>query len=159
MAEKYELPFTGPEVERLLKAVEELKDVAQGPPGEKGDPGEQGPPGEKGDPGEPGSDATVTSENIAAALGYTPADQSKVSQLSEEIADHNTRILAIETVDYLTQNEAEHILDGYVDYAQYNADSTAVDNQINTLSSAVEQLGNRVDAFEAMLIDGNGVAY
>ena len=80
MAEKYELPFTGPEVERLLKAVEELKDVAQGPPGEKGDPGE------------PGSDATVTAANITKALGYTPAKESDVSQLSGEIDDQKQAI-------------------------------------------------------------------
>jgi hypothetical protein len=35
----------------------------------------------KGDPGEPGSDATVTKENIEAALGYTPADAKAVEEL------------------------------------------------------------------------------
>jgi hypothetical protein len=35
--------------------------------------------------GEKGSDASVTSENIASALGYTPASEASVSQLSEKI--------------------------------------------------------------------------
>lgn len=34
-----------------------------------------GEPGPQGDPGQAGSDASVTSENIAAALGYAPANE------------------------------------------------------------------------------------
>lgn len=34
----------------------------------------QGPQGEQGEQGEPGSDADVTAENIASALGYTPQE-------------------------------------------------------------------------------------
>lgn len=45
---------------------------AQGPQGPKGDQGAQGPTGHKGPQGAPGSDASVTAENIQAALGYTP---------------------------------------------------------------------------------------
>lgn len=63
------------------------KDGAAGAKGDKGDPGEkgatgspgpQGEQGSKGDPGvqgpkgDPGSDASVTAENIEAALGYVP---------------------------------------------------------------------------------------
>ena len=49
-----------------------------GPQGPKGDPGDAGPQGPKGDPGDigpqgpAGSDASVTVDNITAALGYTP---------------------------------------------------------------------------------------
>lgn len=56
--------FVGTEIEWLLS----LK-------GEKGDKGEQGVQGEKGvkgDAGPKGSDASVTKENISAALGFTP---------------------------------------------------------------------------------------
>lgn len=81
------------------------KDGAKGDPGAKGDKGDPGEKGEKGDrgetgatgdkgdkgdkgdpgvPGTPGSDATVTTDNIAAALGYTPADEKTVSELSKE---------------------------------------------------------------------------
>ena len=40
------------------------------------------PKGPKGDKGDKGSDANVTTTNITAALGYTPADQSKFLPLS-----------------------------------------------------------------------------
>lgn len=46
--------------------------------GPKGDTGEQGPQGPKGDTGPAGSDADVTAENIENALGYVPADETKV---------------------------------------------------------------------------------
>lgn len=46
--------------------------------GPKGDTGEQGPQGPKGDTGPAGSDADVTAENIEEALGYVPADDTKV---------------------------------------------------------------------------------
>lgn len=41
--------------------------------GADGNDGAQGPPGPQGNDGKDGSDAEVTAENIAAALGYTPA--------------------------------------------------------------------------------------
>ena len=46
--------------------------------GPKGDTGEQGAQGPKGDTGPAGSDADVTAENIEEALGYVPADDTKV---------------------------------------------------------------------------------
>lgn len=55
--------FTGSEAQWLASLV--------GPQGETGATGPQGPQGEQGPPG---SDAEVTSTNIIAALGYTPAD-------------------------------------------------------------------------------------
>lgn len=63
----------------------------RGPTGEKGDRGERGPmgiqglqgprgeKGPKGEPGESGSDASVTADNIQAALGYTPVKDVKVA--------------------------------------------------------------------------------
>ena len=53
----------------------------QGPKGDKGDTGATGPQGPKGDTGATGpagSDADVTAENIESALGYVPADDTKV---------------------------------------------------------------------------------
>lgn len=47
----------------------------------------RGQVGPEGRPGRDGTDAEVTAGNIAAALGYTPADAEKVSKLSEEKAD------------------------------------------------------------------------
>ena len=78
----------------------------QGEPGEQGKPGERGPQGDKGDKGEPGaqgekgetgakgdkgdkgdkgadgSDATVTAQNIEAALGYAPVKDVQVAGTS-----------------------------------------------------------------------------
>lgn len=51
-------------------------DGAAGAKGDKGDPGGQGP---KGDPG---SDASVTAENIEAALGYAPVKDVQVAGTS-----------------------------------------------------------------------------
>ena len=51
----------------------------KGPQGEKGDIGATGQQGPQGEPGPAGSDATVTKENIEAALGYTPADSVALS--------------------------------------------------------------------------------
>ena len=53
-----------------------------GPAGPQGPQGETGPQGPKGDTG---SDATVTAENIASALGYTPASADNVNQLKQDI--------------------------------------------------------------------------
>lgn len=58
-----------------------------GAPGSKGDKGDKGDTGATGAAGKNGSDASVTKENIETVLGYTPADEKKVSQLSEEIVD------------------------------------------------------------------------
>ena len=65
-----------------------------GPQGAKGDTGETGPQGATGPQGPAGSDANVTSENIAAALGYTPADAKDVSGLSEDIYDYIDAVMA-----------------------------------------------------------------
>lgn len=50
----------------------------QGPKGDTGEPGPKGDTGETGPKGDTGSDANVTSENVIAALGFTPADSAKV---------------------------------------------------------------------------------
>lgn len=58
---------------------------ATGATGSKGDTGPQGPQGPKGDKGDTGaqgpagSDAQVTAQNIANALGYTPASDAVVT--------------------------------------------------------------------------------
>ena len=79
----------------------------QGPQGEKGETGPQGPQGEKGETGpqgpqgEKGSDANVTSEKIKSVLGYEPAKQEDVRQLSEEIADQQKEIDGITVGTYI----------------------------------------------------------
>jgi hypothetical protein len=62
----------------------------------------------KGDKGEPGSDATVTTKNIISALGYTPADSTKV----------------------YTKTEVDEMINGIYVQAVHNATSVA---QVNGL--------------------------
>ena len=93
--------------EAINEALAQAKDSGEfnGPKGDKGDTGSQGPQGPKGDTGATGaqgpkgdtgatgpqgpagSDANVTSANIKTALGYTPANETKVSELSEQKVD------------------------------------------------------------------------
>lgn len=60
----------------------------QGPKGDAGDTGPQGPKGAtgpagpQGPAGPAGSDASVTAENIEAAMGYRPADPTKYLPLT-----------------------------------------------------------------------------
>lgn len=102
--------------EQILETVKSTEQIAQsvrddadagkfdGAPGEKGDkgdkgdPGVQGPQGEKGpkgDPGEqgpkgnPGSDASVTAENIEAALGYAPVKDVQVAKIFSALLKQN----------------------------------------------------------------------
>ena len=53
-----------------------------GAQGEKGEPGAKGDKGDKGDKGADGSDATVTAQNIEAALGYAPVKDVQVAGTS-----------------------------------------------------------------------------
>lgn len=55
--------------------------------------------GRQGTPGKNGSDASVTNESIKKALGYTPANEKAVSQLSEEI--ENEKI----TMSYIAESK------------------------------------------------------
>ena len=65
----------------------------KGDKGDKGDPGARGYKGDKGDKGDPGapgkdgSDATVTAENIEAALGYAPVTPSDLAAKQDVLTD------------------------------------------------------------------------
>lgn len=63
----------------------------QGIQGETGVRGPQGPQGATGPQGPAGSDASVTSANIAAALGYTPANSTVVTSLSSQVTNLQTK--------------------------------------------------------------------
>ena len=83
-------PFTYADFteEQLASLKGEKGDTGhQGPQGEQGIQGEQG---ERGPQGPAGSDATVTTDSITTALGFTPAKEETVSKLQEEIADERT---------------------------------------------------------------------
>lgn len=55
------------------------KDGAPGKDGKDGEPGPKGDTGATGPQGAPGSDASVTADNIRAALGYTPVKDVQVA--------------------------------------------------------------------------------
>lgn len=55
------------------------RDGTDGAPGAKGDKGDTGDPGGQGPKGDPGSDASVTADNIEAALGYAPVKDVQVA--------------------------------------------------------------------------------
>ena len=57
-------------------------DGAKGDKGDKGDKCDKGDPGANGAPGKDGSDATVTAQNIEAALGYAPVKDVQVAGTS-----------------------------------------------------------------------------
>ena len=80
----------------------------------------------KGDKGDPGSDATVTSENIKSALGYTPANEAN----HPTTAQMNAAIAAIPTPDVS---------------GQINAHNTASDTH-NDIRLLVEGLTTRLNA-------------
>lgn len=77
--------------EQLSTAVDEALTKAKESgdfKGDKGDKGDKGEKGDKGDAGEKGSDASVTFESITQALGYTPADDTKIpTKLSQLLND------------------------------------------------------------------------
>ena len=58
--------------------------------------------------GAAGSDATVTSENIASALGYTPAKDSDVQELSARIVSEVVTMTQIQ-YDSMTQSELANL--------------------------------------------------
>lgn len=62
-------------------------DYFDGKDGVDGQPGEKGDKGDKGEPGKDGSDANVTAQNIASALGYTPANEDNLPEVVAEIIE------------------------------------------------------------------------
>lgn len=130
------------------------KDGAKGDPGAKGDKGDPGEKGEKGDrgetgatgdkgdkgdkgdpgvPGAPGSDATVTTDNITAALGYTPANERDVSELSKEFVD-------------LKENAVTVTYDASTKTLNISSDS-------GVTASAVAEIADKYDV-EKIVLDG-----
>ena len=64
--------------------------------GAKGDTGAQGAKGDKGDTGAAGSDASVTKNNIVAALGYTPLKISDIAaETTETLPNYTNQLDAV----------------------------------------------------------------
>ncbi len=96
----------------------------KGDKGETGDTGAHGPQGEtgavgpQGPQGPAGSDASVTSENIEAALGYTPADDEDLTSLSTQVTNLQTkdteqdgRLTALEQKPIVDKDLTERVAD------------------------------------------------
>lgn len=125
---------------------------------EKGGRGDQGIPGIKGDPG---SDASVTTENIKAALGYVPVSDVRVagnSVLTDRVADvpiaSETRVGVIKVGN--AQNSGIYVeRDGncYISYAT----QPEIDGRTAPRKTVV--CSNLDYAVKAAMCDGKGTAW
>lgn len=79
--------------------------------------------------GEDGSDADVTAENIAAALGYTPADDAEVDTLSQTVSAQSSQI---ETLD------------------EEKADATDLTAEVTRATEAESALGAQIASLNAL---------
>jgi hypothetical protein len=87
----------------------------------------------RGEKGDPGSDASVTAENIEAALGYTPADTDVVP----------TKVSDIENdVGYITRQAAD-LLNYYKKSESYN--KTEVDEFLASLAQTLNSIADSDD--------------
>lgn len=85
---EFNVTFEGEREEHFNPSFGSVTEVQiPGPQGPQGEPGPQGEAGPIGPQGPAGSDADVTAENIKTALGYTPADQTEVNTLSDDVAN------------------------------------------------------------------------
>lgn len=141
-----------------------------------------GPRGPAGAPGKDGSDATVTAENIAGALGYTPAAPSDIPVVpaaeirANTAARHSHKNKAV--IDGITgQVTADKVLapDHTTDLVQYGAFQIAAQliiNQIPTVPTALKnpnaltiKIGSTIVTYDGSsaetveIADGTEVSY
>ena len=132
------------------------KDGAAGAKGDKGDPGVQGP---KGDPG---SDASVTAENIKAALGYAPVKDVQVAGTSV-LADGVANVPVAQT--WVTGAKHPGVSAPSISHGLYISD-----NLIKIYPAEADNIGRRVldrpitptnldKAVKAAMCDGKGAAW
>lgn len=168
--------------EQILESVKSTEQIAQsvrddanagrfngvpGEKGDKGDPGVQGPQGEKGpkgDPGEqgpkgnPGSDASVTAENIEAALGYAPVKDVQVAGNSVLVGDVANVPVASSSVFGVvkTQSWGGTMMDDNGCLVVY---PSANDHITGRVSKTVIVPTNLDYAVKAAMCDGKGAAW
>lgn len=107
----------------------------------------KGAPGAKGDKGDPGSDASVTSANIKAALGYTPADSEDIPTVPTADITANTearhshsnktvldKITGVVTTDKI--GKPDHVTD-LVQYDAFQIAARQIISQIPTVPDAL----------------------
>lgn len=141
------------------------KDGADGAPGKDGKDGEPGPKGDTGatgPQGAPGSDASVTSENIKSALGYTPIKDVQVAGSS--VLDGGVAKVPIASATRLGVIKVGNARDSgiYIDgedgncYISY-ATNPEIDERTAQRKSIV--CSNLDYAVKAAMCDGKGAAW
>lgn len=132
------------------------KDGAPGVKGDKGDPGVQGPQGE------PGSDASVTAENIEAALGYAPVRDVQVAGSS--VLDGGVANVPVAQT-WVTGSKHPGVSAPSISHGLYISD-----NLIKIYPAEADNIGRRVldrpitptnldKAVKAAMCDGKGAAW
>lgn len=148
----------------------------------KGATGPAGPQGPAGAPGKDGSDATVTAENIAGALGYTPAAPSDIPVVpaaeirANTAARHSHKNKAV--IDGITGqvtadkvNAPDHTTD-LVQYGAFQIAAQQIIKQIPTVPTALKnpnaltiKIGSTIVTYDGSsaetveIADGTEVSY
>lgn len=127
----------------------------RGPQGDKGDKGE---PGAKGDKGADGSDATVTAQNIEAALGYVPVSDVQVA--GNSVLDGGVAKVPIASKEVFgvakTQSWGGTMMDDNGYLVVYPSTNDHVNKRV---SSTVITPTNFDYAVKATMCDGKGAAW
>lgn len=161
--------------EQLARSVRDDADAGRfnGVPGIQGPKGDPGKKGDKGDPGrdgtdgkdgaqgpkgDPGSDASVTTENIQAALGYAPVKDVQVAGTSI-LADGVANVpIASSTVSGVVKATSWNGI--YIDVDGYASVFPAVTDNINKrVAKSVITPTNLDYAVKAAMCDGKGPAW
>lgn len=135
-------------------------DGKDGAAGVKGDKGDKGDPGANGAPGKDGSDATVTAQNIEAALGYAPVRDV-------QIAGSSVLVDGVANVPIASATGAGVVsILNPVDSGIWNDNgslkiSFATDSEISTRSGFRKTIvcANLDTAVKAAMCDGKGAAW